>query len=248
MLIRQTKKYAEPSVFLFRVTNLPVLARLQHRTFIEEKLTNLPPPVTFENIWTKLNLYWDFLNYGFLEHVIDTFGSADLKQQMRDYIDELAIFKQKTLFRDLCDFIRDDRPLHKGLKSIVVKMHKEWSKCTLQDVELFKKDLVHKFFLPEFTILLQNAERGCVCVTWLTSPSIATLLQQNLMNIETGFFKKHGIDAVSIDGQDVCLTPVKKYSGYLRDLYNSEQRPVGIGPSTPAEKLLPFKLGTVVGS
>ena len=238
-------RQTEPSVFLFRVTNLPVLARLQHRTFIEEKLSNLPPPVTFENIWTKLNLYWDFLNYGFLEHVIDTFGSADLKQQMQKYVDELAIFKQRTLFRDLCTFIRDNRPLDEGLKSIVVKMRKEWSKCTLQDVELFKKDLVHKFFLPEFAILLQQAERGCVCVTWLTSPSIATLLQQNLANIETEFFKKHGIDAVTIDGQDVYLTAVKKYSGYLRDLYNSEQRPVGIGPPTPAKKLLPFKLARI---
>ena len=235
----------EPSVFLFRVTNLPVLACLQHRTFIEEKLTNLPSPVTFENIWTKLNLYWNFLNYGFLEHVIDTFGSADLKQQMQNYVNELAIFKQRTLFRDLCDFIRHDRPLDEGLKSIVVKMHKEWSKCTLQDVELFKKDLVHKFFLPEFAMILQKAERGCVCVTWATSPSIATLLQQNLANIETEFFKKHGIDAVTIDDQDVYLTPVKKYSGYLRDLYNSEQHPVGIGPPTPAEKLLPFKLARI---
>ena len=100
----------EPSVFLFRVTNLPVLACLQHRTFIEEKLTNLPPPVTFENIWTKLNLYWNFLNYGFLEHVIDRFGSADLKQQMQKYVDKLAIFKQRTLFCDLCDFIRISVP------------------------------------------------------------------------------------------------------------------------------------------
>ena len=55
----------EPSVFLFRVTNLPVLTCLQHRTFIEEKLTNLPPPVTFENILTRLNIYWNFLNYEF---------------------------------------------------------------------------------------------------------------------------------------------------------------------------------------
>ena len=121
-------------------------------------------------------------------------------------------------------------------------MKHEWSQCTLQDMESYKKALVHKFFLPEFDMLLQKAERGCVCVTWLTSPSIATLLQQNLANIETEFFKKHDIDAVTIDGQDVYLTPVKKYGTYLRDLYNSEQRPVGIGPP---ENLLPFKLARI---
>ena len=237
----------DPSDFLSRVTCLPVSDRTQHRSFIKENLTNIPQSATFVNIWSILNLYWDFLNYGLLQHVISNFGSEDLKQQMQSYILELSRFKQTTR---LCEFIeswpcRDDGPPEDRLKKVVVKMKHEWSQCTLQDVESFKKALVHKFFLPEIDIVLQKAERGCVCVTWLTSPSIATLLQQNLANIETEFFKKHGIDAVTIGGQDVYLTPVKKYSGYLRDLYNSEQRPVGIGPPIPAEKLLPFKLARI---
>ena len=243
----EVKGKVEPHILLSRITYLPVSARNQHRSFIEEKLTNITPPETFAKIWSILNLYWDFLNYGLLEHVINKCGSDDLKQQMQDYIDELSTFKQTTR---LCDFIkswqcRDDGPPEDRLKKVVVKMKHEWSQCTLQDVESFKKALVHKFFLPEFDLLLRKVERGCVCVSWLTSPSIATLLQQNLANIETEFFEKHAIDAVTIDGQDVYLTPVKKYSGYLRDLYNSEQRPVGIGPPTPAEKLLPFKLARI---
>ena len=166
---------------------------------------------------------------------------------MQDYVDELSTFKQTTR---LCDFIeswpcRDDGPPEDRLKKVVVKMNHEWSQCTLQDVESFKKALVHKFFLPEFDILLQKAERGCVCVTWLTSPSIAALLQQNLPNIETEFFNKHDINTVTIDGHDVYFTAVKKYGGYLRDLYNTEQRPVGIGPPIPGEKLLPFKLARI---
>ena len=237
----------EPPVFLSRVTCLPVSARPQHRSFIKKNLTNIQPPVTFESIWSILNLYWDFLNYGLLEHVVNKCGSECLKQQMQEYVHQLSAFKKTTR---LCDFIkswpcRDDGPPEDCLKNVVVKMRHEWSQCTLRDVESFKKALVHKFFLEEFDILLQKAEEGCICVTWLTSPSIATLLQQSLANIETEFFKKHGIDTVTIDGQDVYLTPVKKYSGYLRDLYNSEQRPVGIGPPTLAKKLLPFKLARI---
>ena len=220
----EVKGKVEPHILLSRVTCLPVSARSQHRTFIEEKLTNITPPVTFENIWSILNLYWDFLNYGLLEHVINKCGSEELKQQMQDYVDELSTFKQTTR---LCDFIeswpcRDDGPPEDRLKKVVVKMDHEWSQCTLQDVESFKKALVHKFFLPEFDILLQKAERGCVCVTWLTSPSTATLLQQNLVNIETEFFKKHGINAVTIEPQE------------------SEKPSVGTLP----EKLHSFKPGT----
>ena len=242
---QEVSRKMEPSDFIFRVT-VPT----QHQSFIEEKLSNISSPVTFENIWSILNLYWDFLNYEFLEHVIETFGSEDLKQQMRHYVDELSSFKQTTRLCDLCDFIenplhRDDGPPEHTLKKVVVKMQLKWYQCTLQDVESFKKVLVDMFSLKAYDILFQKAEGEDVCVTWLTSPSIATLLQQNLANIETEFFKKHGIDAVTIDGQDVYLAPVKKYSGYLRDLYNSEQRPVGIGPPTPAKKLLPFKLARI---
>ena len=239
----------EPPEFLSHITYLPVSARTLHRSFIKNDLTNIPPPVTYERIWATLNTYWDFLNYGFLEHVINKCGSPDLIWQMQKYVSELSTFKQRTR---VCDFInswpcrKNSLPKH-CLKELVVKMKHEWSQCTLQDVESFMKDLVHKFFLPEFDNLLQKAERGCVCVvTWLTSPSIATLLQQNLANIETTFFKKHAIDAVIIDGHNIYLTPVTRYSSYLRDLYNSEQCPVGIGSPTSAEKLLPFKLATIM--
>ena len=49
--------------------------------------------------------------------------------------------------------------------------------------------------------------------------TIATLLQQNLANIETEFFKKHGVNAVVIDREDANLAPEKKYGDYIMELY-----------------------------
>ena len=205
---------------------------------------NIQPPETFWKIWSILNLYWDFLNYGLLEHVINKCGSEGLKQQMQAYAHQLSIFKQTTR---LCDFeswpCREDGPPEDYLKKVVVKMRHEWSQCTLHDVESFKKVLVHKFFLPEFDILIQKAERGCVCVIWLTSPSIATLLQQNLVNIETEVFKKHGINSVTIDGQDVYLRIIGEIS--LEQKYCSTQDTATSGPtlSTP----VPLDLSSETG-
>ena len=247
---QEVKKYVKPSDFLSCVTCLQVSAPGQPKSFIEEELTDISPPVTFEKVWSIVNLYWNFLNYELLEHVIDTFGSEDLKQQMWDYVHELSTFKQTTQLFDFCDFIeswpgRANGPPNTSHKKVIVKMLQNWSQCTLKDVEMFKKILVDMLLLKKFDILLQKADRGAACITWLTSPSIATLLQQNLANIETEFFKEHGIDAVTIDGQDIYLSPVKRYGGYLRELYNSEQRPVGIGPPIQTKKLLPFKLARI---
>ena len=50
---------------------------------------------------------------------------------------------------------------------------------------------------------------------------------------------------MTVDGQDIFLIPVKKYGGYLRELYTSERPLVGVGPPTPTEKLLPFKLARI---
>ena len=231
------KRKLEPSVFLSRVTTLPVSDRAQHRSFIEKELKDIPPPVTFEKIWTRLSLYWDFLNYGLLEHVINKLGSEDLKYQMQDYVDELSAFKGKTR---LCDFInnwpcRDNRLQEKGLRKIVVKIDLEWTQCTLQDVESFKTALIQKFFLPEFDLILQNAEKGCVCVTWLTSLSTATLLKQNLPSNEMEFFKPHGIERVTIAGEECFLTPMKKSANYLKGVYTSEKPLPTLEASLPAD-------------
>ena len=201
----------EPSHFLVRITRLPVLILPLHKSFIEEKLIKLSPPVTFLKVWLTLNLYWNFLNYELLQHVIEkcvTRVSSDLKQQMLDYIDELLKFKQRTRLCDLCDFIKESTYTPpEGCKKIVVKMQKEWCQCTLQEVEYFKKDLIDKFFLQQYDILFQSAEKGSICITWLTSTSIATLLKENLAKTGIEFFSNHGIDAVTIDGEDVCFTP-----------------------------------------
>ena len=238
------KRELKPSVFLSRVITLRISDRTQHRSFIEEKLTDIPPPLTFDKIWSRLTHYWDFLNYGLLGHVINKLGSEELKHEMQDYVGELSAFKRNTR---LCDFVdswpcRDDMPPEENLRKLVVKMDREWTQCTLQHVESFKTGLVHKFFLPEFDIILQKAEKGSVCVTWLISPFIATLLQKNLANIETEFFKKHGIEQVTIDGEECFITPTKKFSSYLKGVYTSEKPLLTVESSLPTNEPLRFSL------
>ena len=49
----EVKGNIEPHIFLSRVTYLPVSAHPQHRSFIEEKLSKILPPVTFENVYSE---------------------------------------------------------------------------------------------------------------------------------------------------------------------------------------------------
>ena len=156
----------EPSIFLFHVTTLGVSECIQHRSFIKKELTDIPLPVTFHGIWTRLNTYWDFLNYGLLEHIISKFGSQGLKRQMQDYVMELSDFKRRTR---LCDFIDSwpvlrESPPKTELQVFVVSMKHDWDKCTLDDLDTSKGGITcSNFFLPDFADQLKERLHRIIC-------------------------------------------------------------------------------------
>jgi len=190
--------------FRLRFLQLDVSQRHEYQQFIQCYFVELKPGTTVGNLLGHLSTHWDFFNYGLLEHVIDTFEIVQLKQDMEDYVDELRAFRAST---KLCDFIdnwpvRGQKPPKSDLKHLVIKMDKKWEDCTLEDIEIFTETHTHKFFLPKFVLLLREAEEGCVCLTWYVPIPIAKILQENLLNLETEFFKAHGIQRVTIDGEE----------------------------------------------
>jgi len=232
--------------FRLRFLQLDVSQRHEHQQFIQCYFTELKPGTTVGNLLSHLSTHWDFFNYGLLEHVIDAFEIVQLKQDMEDYIDELRAFRVST---KLCDFIdnwtvRGQKPPKSDLKHLVIKMDKKWEDCTLEDIEMFTETLTHKFFLPNFVLLLREAEEGCVCLTWYVPTTIAKILQENFLNIEMEFFKTHGIQRVTVDGEECFLTPLK-FASYLKGVYTSVKPLPIVESSLPADKPLPFSLAKI---
>ena len=205
------------------VMRVDVSQRQQHQHFLQSCLMKLETSISIEDLLCRLSMHWDFFNYGLLQHTVNTFGDASLQQEMEDYVDELKDFRVNT---KLCDFIdnwpvRGQDPPKADFKHVVIKMEKTWEECTLEDIEMFKETLTQKFFLPNFVILLREAEKGCVCLTWYTPSLIAKTLLENLQEIEIEFFETHGIQRVNVSGQDCFLTPVKKFITDPKRIYTS---------------------------
>ncbi len=196
----------QPSDFMEKVSRLGPDHQAEHRSFIKEDLINLPQTATVDKIWISLNTYWNYLNYGLLEHVIKEFNIKDLEQKLKSYVEKLKTFKRDT---KLCDFVQycrrrhDHVPSIDKLKKLEVKMdHPDWSRCTLWEVEEFKRTLISKFFFPnEFLLIFKEATDGCICITWLILPTVATALHRGFISTSSEFFKENGIVAVTLDGQ-----------------------------------------------
>ena len=205
------------------VVKLDVSQQQQYHDFLERCLVKLEPSITTEDLLCCLSLHWDFFNYGLLEHTINVFGDASLQQDMEHYVDKLRAFRVNT---KLCDFIdnwpvRGQDPPKADFKCVVIKMGKKWEECTLEDIENFRETLTHKFFLPNFALLLREAEKGCVCLTWYTPAPIANTIQETLPRIEAEFFDTHGIQRVSVSGRECFVTPVKKFAADLKGVHTS---------------------------
>ena len=70
------------------LVTLDVSRQHEHQKLIEsfEKGTDL------NDLWKKLDSYWNFLNFDLLEHVVSGFGSEKLKKKMESYESDLQFF------------------------------------------------------------------------------------------------------------------------------------------------------------
>ena len=231
------------------ITLLPASIKHQHIAFLETKVKAIIQSESIEEIFLQLNLYWDFLNYTLLEHIVTEFGNNDTKAAMAKYVCELVAFRKATKLLTFIAYWPCAGEAPPNMSRLVTKiekqMKKDWSNCTLEDVEQFRRTLTQKLLLPSFAVLLRDAEQGCISLTWLIPSSIVKILSKDIHNTKLDWFREYHIARLTIDGQDLYSSATFRYSIFLRKLYIS-QRPLPTLTSSPLlQKLLPFKLARI---
>ena len=208
-----------------RLVSLDVSRKHEHQEFINNHLMNVDQRMTFTDLWARLGNYWDFLNFDLLEHIINKFGSEDLKRKMESYKHDLQSFRRSTR---LCDFIdcwpvRGQTPPEMELREFVAKVGHHWENCTLEHLETLKGVITHKFFLPEFTLRLKKLMEGSITITWLIPVPFVKSLQENVQHTSSEFFMEQNIEAVIVDGRECYPTPTRKPVDYPQEHYTSQR-------------------------
>ena len=227
------------------ITLLPASTKDQHIAFIRENLSEIKESKCMEDIFLLLNLYWDFLNYTLLEHIVSEFGNNDTKAAMAKYVCELVAFRRATKLSEFISHWPCTGKVPPDMSRLVIKMDRDWSNCTLEDVEQFRRTLTQKLLLPSFTVLLRDAEQGCISLTWLIPSSIVKILSKDIHNTKLDWFKEHHIERLAIDGQDLYSSATFQYSTFLKKLYTSQNPLPTLSSSPLPQKLLPFKLARI---
>ena len=223
------------------LTSLDVFQQREHQEFIKDHLTNIDKETHLSNLWARLGIYWNFLNFDLLEHLVSGFGSEDLKQKMESYKHDLQAFRKATR---ICDFIdcwpeRVEPPPEHELREFVAKVGYEWVNCTLEDLDMLEGVITRRFFLPRFVLQLREIKPGSITVTWLIPVLFVMGLQETIESTNIEFFMEHNIESITIAGQH-CYPSLKanKHSGYLQELALSKPT-VSITPPTPLHSVKP---------
>ena len=209
----------------------------EHEEFFRRMKKELDQHSTVADLWTELNVYWDWLNYTLLENFIHRLGDPSLKEEMSHYLVSLRAFQSRTR---LYDFARCCKPKYqtvkKGLKSLVTHLKMEWKDCTLEDLDNLKGHIIRKFNLPDFCFVLEGMKLGSVVVTWALPNALAKRLKTDFENTDLSeFYKEHGISSITIDGELCKYSALRHFSAFLKGVYSRKQ----------GKNLSPFKLAAI---
>ena len=118
--------------------------------------------------------------------------------------------------------------------TVVMKMKKRTSQCTLHDVRKFKEDLCETAFLPSYSVSIKSVDKGCVQVVLCFPPDCIGWI---LAALTPAFLCEHDVISVVVDGQclrieqeEVCVCMCKcKLSQLLQppkcvNLYSGQYR------------------------
>ena len=233
------------SIFL----SLNVSRKYLHQKFIQDNL-KIDEETTFDDLWTKLAFYWNFLNFDLLEHVIKKFRIENLKHKMESYKDDLQSFQKATR---LCVFVNcwplnGEMPPETEFREFVTKIKLDWENCTLEDIETTKRVFIRKFLLPEYALQPGEIIKGCISITWLIPALFVNALKEAVETTSSDFFMEHKIETITIDRKVCHPSPSRKHVDYPKEQFTSqgmgeaqrEKSPLGILP----EKLHSFISGT----
>ena len=252
-LARKTFHYFEShpvSVRSFKgvVSSMGISLRASYFDHLKTCFSNLNPEDQIADAWLELSSLWDFLNYEFLEHVIEMFiDTCDkIRKDIKQYTDVIAAFCTTT---KVCDFFeawpfRLKKPEKAIVKKMVVKAERNWGECTLQDIKETTNTLAQLFSLPRSLLLLRDVEDGCVSILWYIPPSVAASLEQGVAEVKPEKISSHDLISITVDDQQVHpITPVRQCSLELKEMYSLKC--TSLHKKFIKKRVVPFKLGLV---
>ena len=155
------------------VTSLPITIRGEHYQFIKESIKDFKSAEDIEHIFMHLNLYWTYLEYSLLNHIVQYHShmlSEELKENVRLYIEDIEVFKKHTKLKQVLEAdhghwcIRREPP--PGFSRIYTRLDQATLEYTLAELDKLHYNICHEYNLSTFIFLLESVSEGSLQIMW----------------------------------------------------------------------------------
>ena len=157
-----TRKGVTVQDFRQSLARLSSSIKAEHEKFVKEKYDTFQKAKSIEEIFVHLNFYLGFIDFSLLEHIIDHFGSSDLKTKMSQYSMDMVQFRKTTTVTEILPHLsgRPEPPPE------YVKLEMEFDydphTYTLEDLEQARIKLGREFSLSKLALFLVKIVTGSV--------------------------------------------------------------------------------------
>ena len=209
-----TEKEEESKKFLKKLkitlTSLPLFTQYEDKDFLKEEKIRIEKAKDVDEIFEVLKPYWNYVDYDFLEHIIEEFGTEEIQEEMKEYVAELELFEKETTVHDFSLVIQGKEVIPAHYIKLAVKLEKDPKRFTLHDVRQFKKSVENDSSLKEYVVLLQEMSCSSVEIFLAFPPEAYAKLSEVISTSQ--FRKEHKVASVMFGEGTAASLPKRQKS------------------------------------
>ena len=238
--------HVDTSNLLSNLTLLPLKLKKEYDKPIQEILPELKEQKSINELFYRLNPLLSFLDYALLEHIINKFGSDQLKKAIEAYGSDIQVFMQQTTIQQLIDHLPGQPEIPQSFELMKTKICKDAKKCTIAEINHLRRRLCCEIRLSEIVFHIIALEDSNSFIVSFIVPSVLLLdVFESARKLDDSFFQRESIAYIFVGNRWVYHHKLQPFGDQLKERY--QQSLVSVSPSelipSPTKKI--FRLAMI---
>ena len=185
------------------LVHLPASQKPKHLRFFEKNETRILEAPTVEALILILGRYWNWWNCSLLQHIINTFGTQQLKDELHSYLKDLEDFEKNTIVEDFICTCHSYLGVPPEFTEVRTRMKGDWAKHTVYQIRKLGRKLARKIVhsSPLETPFVGMSHSSIVLIWAVPSTAVHVVATA----IDEEFLQSNKIEFVTIDGKDLSF-------------------------------------------
>ena len=228
------------------LTLLPLKLKKEYDKPIQEIFPVLNEQKNINELFCRLNPLLSFIDYALLEHIINKFGSDQLKKAIAAYGSDIQVFMQQTTIQQLIDHLPGQPEIPQNFELIKAKMCKDAKKCTVAEINQLRRKFCSEVRLSEIVFHLVTLEDSNSFIISFIVPSVLLPdVIESARKLDDSFFQGESIAFFYVRNRWLYSPKLLRFGAQLKERY--QQSLASISPSelipSPTKKI--FRLAMI---